>query len=65
MIWGIFPFFPEISWESHLFGGIAGLTFALVYRNDGPKKEEIIEQDEEDDEEEDDNPFPEDISVKE
>ncbi len=50
MIWGIFPFYPEISWESHLFGGLAGLTFALVYKNEGPKKEEITQEDDYNDE---------------
>ncbi len=54
MIWGIFPFFPEISWESHLFGGITGLTFAIVYRKEGPTRQEIKEEDD-DDETEDDN----------
>jgi membrane associated rhomboid family serine protease len=37
MIWGIFPFVPDVSWESHLSGGLAGLILALVYRNDGPQ----------------------------
>jgi membrane associated rhomboid family serine protease len=31
MIWGVFPFVAEISWESHLFGGLSGLAFARVY----------------------------------
>ncbi len=37
MIWGIFPFIPDISWESHLSGGIAGLILAFLYRKDGPQ----------------------------
>jgi membrane associated rhomboid family serine protease len=37
MIWGIFPFIPDVSWESHLSGGIAGLILAILYRNDGPQ----------------------------
>jgi len=41
MIWGIFPFVPDISWESHLSGGLAGLILAWVYRNDGPQKRTI------------------------
>lgn len=40
LIWGIFPIFPEMSWESHLFGGLTGLVFAFVYANEGPQKEE-------------------------
>ncbi len=37
MIWGIFPFIPDISWESHLSGGIAGLILAILYRNERPQ----------------------------
>jgi len=37
MIWGIFPFIPDISWESHLSGGVAGLILAFLYRHDGPQ----------------------------
>ncbi|MDP4210315.1 MAG: rhomboid family intramembrane serine protease [Bacteroidota bacterium] len=40
MVWGIFPILPEISWESHLFGGLTGLFFAFVYASEGPQKEE-------------------------
>lgn len=40
LIWGIFPIFPEMSWESHFFGGITGLVFAFVYAKEGPQKEE-------------------------
>lgn len=52
MVWGVFPdFFPEknISWESHLMGGIAGLLLALYFRKTGPqrKKPEFPEYDEE------------------
>jgi membrane associated rhomboid family serine protease len=32
MVWGIFPLKPEISWESHLWGGISGVVFAYWYR---------------------------------
>lgn len=35
MVWGIFPIFPDISFESHLFGGLSGLFFAFVYRKEG------------------------------
>jgi hypothetical protein len=37
MIWGIFPFVPDISWESHLSGGIAGLILSVLFRKEGPQ----------------------------
>lgn len=33
MLEGIFPGLKGISWESHLFGGIAGTVVAFFYRN--------------------------------
>lgn len=42
LFWGIFPdFFPHrnISWESHLMGGIAGLVMAFFYRKKGIQRE--------------------------
>ena len=36
MFWGIFPVKPEISWESHLWGGVSGLGLALLYRKSIP-----------------------------
>jgi membrane associated rhomboid family serine protease len=38
MIWGVFPIWPAISWEGHLFGGISGLACAIAYRNEGPQR---------------------------
>jgi len=52
LFWGIFPhFFPKrnISWESHLMGGLAGLVMALYYRKKGPQKEVYHWDDEYDD----------------
>jgi membrane associated rhomboid family serine protease len=39
MVWGAIPFFtPEhVSWEAHLFGALAGLTAAFVYKNEDRK----------------------------
>jgi len=55
LFWGIFPFKPEISWESHLWGGVSGLGLALLYRKSAPlnsgydEEEEDAESDEEND----------------
>jgi membrane associated rhomboid family serine protease len=39
IIWGILPGQKGISWESHLFGGIAGIITAFMFRKiDPPKK---------------------------
>lgn len=38
LIWGIFPIFPRISWEYHLFGSICGLITAIIFRKQGPQK---------------------------
>jgi membrane associated rhomboid family serine protease len=54
MIWGIFPIIPEISWESHLFGGFSGLLFAIIYRNEGPQRQ-VYQEDEDEDENENEN----------
>ncbi len=54
LVWGIFPIKDGISWESHLLGGIAGLTLAIYYRKSGPQKPEYHwdDEDQEDEEEE-------------
>ncbi len=33
LIWGVFPLQQKISFEAHLFGGIAGLVMAVYYKN--------------------------------
>jgi len=52
MVWGIFPIRPNMSYEGHLWGSIAGLILAIYFRKEGPQKE-VYSWDEED--EEDDN----------
>jgi len=51
MFWGIFPIKPEISWESHLWGGVSGFGWALFYRKSAPTDQSL--QEEENDEAED------------
>lgn len=54
LVWGIFPVKPEISWESHLWGGVSGFLLAWLFRHSAPPKqveeedtdEEIIWQEE-------------------
>ena len=36
MWWGVLPLVPGMSWESHLFGGIAGAVMAFLYRKVPP-----------------------------
>jgi membrane associated rhomboid family serine protease len=41
LVWGISPkFFPDknISWQSHLLGGLAGIVIAIAYRREGPQQ---------------------------
>lgn len=38
MIWGVFPMKDGVSWEGHLFGLLAGVALAFVYRNKGPQE---------------------------
>ena len=48
IVWGVLPGQKGISWESHLFGGIAGIITAYIFRKvDPPKKYDW--EDEEDD----------------
>jgi membrane associated rhomboid family serine protease len=59
LFWGIFPdFFPHrnISWESHLMGGFAGLVMAVFYRKTGVQKE-LYSWDLEEEQDDDDNDY--------
>lgn len=46
MVWGVLPVQPGVSWESHLFGALAGLVFAWYYRKAGvqPRKKYAWEE---------------------
>lgn len=48
IVWGVFPFKDEISWEGHLFGSAAGVLVAFNYRKDGPQQKKYDWEDEED-----------------
>jgi len=48
MFWGIFPIKPEISWESHLWGGISGFALAIFFRKSIPYDHIETEDDEND-----------------
>ncbi len=54
MVWGVFPIQEGVSWEGHLFGAIAGVFAAYIYRkvelpkkkvwNEEPEPNVIIEE---------------------
>jgi len=48
LFWGIFPLKPEISWESHLWGGVSGFTLAWLFRSKAPVQQ-VNEEEEADD----------------
>lgn len=47
MVWGILPVDQTISWESHLFGSIAGLLCAIYFRKEGPQLPQHVWEEEE------------------
>lgn len=34
LIWGIFPFFPHVSWEGHLSGFLSGIILSIYFKNE-------------------------------
>jgi len=38
LVWGILPINQGISWESHLFGSVAGIIASVYYRKEGPQR---------------------------
>jgi membrane associated rhomboid family serine protease len=51
MVWGIFPYRPDMSWESHLMGLIVGAVLSVYYRHEGPQPTRFIHDFAEDEEE--------------
>lgn len=48
MIWGIFPVETNVSWESHLIGGVVGMAFAFLYRKKSIPPEKFDWEDDDD-----------------
>jgi len=55
LVWGILPVDQTISWESHLFGSVAGLLCAIYFRKEGPQAIQKVW--EEDDDLDDENAY--------
>jgi membrane associated rhomboid family serine protease len=49
LVWGMIPGWKGISWESHLFGAIAGLVAAYLFRKIDPPSKKYDWEDEPDD----------------
>jgi membrane associated rhomboid family serine protease len=49
LVWGMIPGWKGISWESHLFGAVAGLIAAYLFRKIDPPKKKYDWEDEPDD----------------
>jgi membrane associated rhomboid family serine protease len=47
LVWGILPVDQTISWESHLFGSIAGILCAIYFRKEGPQVPQHVWEEEE------------------
>ena len=51
LIWGIFPFKINMSWEGHLSGFLTGVLLAIFYRKEGPERKKYSWEEEEEEEE--------------
>jgi membrane associated rhomboid family serine protease len=51
LFWGLFPveWLVEYSWEAHLWGALAGVVVAVVFRKEGPQKPPPPFEDDDDD----------------
>ncbi|GAE14732.1 rhomboid family intramembrane serine protease [Bacteroides pyogenes] len=52
IIWHMFPQFspPNMSWEGHLSGGIAGMLCAFLFESNGPQRPDPFKDEQEDEE---------------
>ena len=58
LVWGILPHRPNVSWEGHLFGAVAGILCAIWFREEGPQRDHVYDwEDEEEDDDFDDDEF--------
>ncbi len=48
MVWGLLPVLEKISWEGHLFGTLAGILCAVVFRKQGPQRKQYDWENEDD-----------------
>lgn len=55
MLWGVLPIVPRISWESHLWGGLAGVLMAFLYRKVQPAVQDPPRVGDDDEDEDDDD----------
>ncbi len=46
MFWGLFPIFPDVSFEAHVCGMLAGVMCAIYYLPFGPKERAYFEDEE-------------------
>lgn len=56
MVWGVLPIVPRISWESHLWGGLAGGLMAYLYRKVTPAVQDPPRFEFDDDDDDDEEP---------
>ncbi|MCZ2443089.1 MAG: rhomboid family intramembrane serine protease [Flavobacteriales bacterium] len=56
LFWGIFPMQPDISWEAHATGALAGLIAGWYFKQALPKREKYLWELEDENEEDNDRP---------
>ncbi|MFA8300423.1 MAG: rhomboid family intramembrane serine protease [Hyphomicrobiales bacterium] len=58
LVWGVLPFYTQrgVSWDGHLFGAIAGIYAAYIYKFVG-RKEGALSKDTEDEADYGENPY--------